>query len=397
MRILLARFLFGVDRSGALSSSKLHLSSYRTSSNSNKIIANIFLGIQGLGGSPISGIPVSILLGMGLNNFLLPRFAQIKKMLAPGLALSSKLILQIGIICVGLKLSAVDVLALGGTVFPCVMLAIATGLSFTYFLSQRLGLPPRMGLLIGTGTSICGVTAITAMAPSLKANLQEVSFAVATVVGFGTFAMLTYPYFAHYVFTTPEQVGLFLGLAVHDTSQVIGSAMTYSQVYSDPVALQWATVTKLSRNMCLGFVIPILSTIYSRQQNPDSTATWFSVSELKKHLPIFVLGFLGMALVRTIGDATLASSGLALGLFEPSAWKSITNTIGGDIGTYLLGTAMAAVGLNTNFSVLKGVGIKPFVAGFGGALVMGLLGAFLALTLNLSANKSEVTSNKLEE
>lgn len=334
--------------------------------------------------SPISGIPVSILLGMGLNNLVMPSLPQLKKMLNPGLTFSSKLILQLGIVCVGMKLSALDILALGSTVFPCVVLAISAGLTFTYFLSNRLGLPPRMGLLIGTGTSICGVTAITAMAPSLKANPQEVSFAVATVVGFGTFGMLVYPYLAHAIFATPEQVGLFLGLAVHDTSQVIGSAMTYSQVYNSPAALQWATVTKLSRNICLGLVIPVLSTIYSRQENPGShSGSWFSVSELRKHIPTFVLGFLGMAMFRTLGDATLASSGLALGILDPAVWKSMTKIIGGDLGTYLLGTAMAAVGLNTSFAVLRGVGAKPFVAGFGGAFAMGLLGACLAILLKL--------------
>jgi uncharacterized integral membrane protein (TIGR00698 family) len=335
---------------------------------------------------------------MGLNNFVLPSFPQLKQQLSAGLALSSKLILQIGIVCVGLKLSMLDVLALGSTVFPCVVLAIGTGLSFTYFLSQRLGLPPRMGLLIGTGTSICGVTAITAMAPSLKANPQEVSFAVATVVGFGTFGMLFYPYLAHYIFETPHQVGLFLGLAVHDTSQVIGSAMTYSQVYNSPLALQWATVTKLSRNMCLGLVIPILSTVYARQQHEGDAAGskgLFSLAELRKHIPTFVLGFLGMALFRSIGDATLASSGLALGFLEPSTWKSITQFVGGDLGTYFLGTAMAAVGLSTNFSVLRGVGMKPFVAGFGGAFMMGLLGASLAFLLALG--KDEPENRKTDE
>eukprot|EP01127_Copromyxa_protea_P020061 TRINITY_DN6630_c0_g1_i1.p1 TRINITY_DN6630_c0_g1~~TRINITY_DN6630_c0_g1_i1.p1 ORF type:complete len:356 (-),score=51.59 TRINITY_DN6630_c0_g1_i1:70-1137(-) len=339
--------------------------------------------------SPISGIPVSILLGMAINNFVLPSFPQLKQQLTPGLNLSSKLILQLGIICVGLKLSALDVIALGGTVFPCVVLAIATGLSFTAFLSRRLGLPPRMGLLIGAGTSICGVTAITAMAPSLKANPQEVSFAVATVVGFGTFGMLFYPYLAHFVFNTPEQVGLFLGLAIHDTSQVLGSAITYSQVYNSPIALQWATVTKLSRNICLGLVIPILSSIYARQEqaleNPEASSknSWFSLSEFKKHVPMFVYGFLGMALIRTIGDAGVANSGLALGVISPGFWKCLTHLIGGKLGTCFLGTAMAAVGLNTNFSVLRGVGVKPFVAGFGGALAMGVLASLLGFGLQL--------------
>src|SRR5262249_32382458 len=114
---------------------------------------------------------------------------------------------------------------------------------------------------------------------------------VATVVSFGTFAMLTYPYLAHMIFPHSQQVGLFLGLAVHDTSQVIGSALTYSQIYGDQVALQWATITKLSRNLCLGLVIPILSTLNARE-NSDQKGQWFSLTELKKHMPMFVVGFL---------------------------------------------------------------------------------------------------------
>merc|ERR1711907_344849 len=108
-----------------------------------------------------------------------------------------------------------------------------------------------MSSLIAAGTSICGVTAITALAPAIKAEQQEIGVAVANVVAFGTLGMLTYPYVAHALLESSEQVGLFLGLAIHDTSQVIGSALTYKMVYDDELALQVAAITKLSRNLCL--------------------------------------------------------------------------------------------------------------------------------------------------
>ena len=91
--------------------------------------------------------------------------------------------------------------------------------------------------------------------------------AVANVVAFGTFGMLAYPYLAHHLLA-PEsaQVGLFLGTAVHDTSQVLGSAMTYKEVYGDEAALQCAAVTKLTRNLFLAGVIPGLAWASAREQ-----------------------------------------------------------------------------------------------------------------------------------
>ena len=108
-------------------------------------------------------------------------------------------------------------------------------------------LPHKMSKLIAAGTSICGVTAITAVSPAIKANQQETSFAIANVVLFGTLGMLSYPYLANEIFSTSQQIGMFLGLAVHDTSQAIGSALTYSTVYGDDEVLKFAA--------CLIFVL----------------------------------------------------------------------------------------------------------------------------------------------
>lgn len=128
--------------------------------------------------------------------------------------------LRAGIVCIGAKLSALDVAELGMVGVPVVAASITAGLLFVPWFARKMGLPPRMGSLIAAGTSICGVTAITALAPTIKANERETAYAVANVVAFGTVGMLCYPYLAHYALSTSTQIGLFLGTAIHDTSQV---------------------------------------------------------------------------------------------------------------------------------------------------------------------------------
>lgn len=105
-------------------------------------------------------------------------------------------------------------------------------------------------------------------------------------------------------------------------------------------------------------------------------------SSFKKHLPMFVLGFVGMASVRTVGDATLAQSGAAFGMMDTETWRGLVNFVGKDLGShYFLGTAMAAVGLNLSKDALKGVGLKPFAVGLGGAAVVGTTGCVMAKLL----------------
>ena len=185
-------------------------------------LGQALLAAQGLTGaaSPISGIPVSILLGMLVNNAV-----TLPQSLRPGLKFCTVSALRAGIVCVGAKLSFVDVARLGAAGIPVVMATIGAGLTVVPMLARRLGLPPKLGLLVAAGTSICGVTAITALAPAIKANEREVGLAVANVVAFGTVAMLTYPYLGNALFAHSEQIGMFLGTAIHDTSQVCGAGV----------------------------------------------------------------------------------------------------------------------------------------------------------------------------
>ena len=337
------------------------------------LIGQQILAAQGLtGSSPLSGVPVAIVLGLLLRNTL-----PLPASLNPGLKFATTTILRTGIVLVGIRLSLFDVLKLGIAGLPVVLAAIGTGLVFVTWFNKKLGLPPRLGTLIAAGTSICGVTAIVSTAPAIDADEREVAYAVANVVAFGLFGMLVYPYFAHAVLGSSETIGLFLGTAVHDTSQVVGAALTYKQVYDDDIVLRVATVTKLTRNIFLAAVIPLLTWMHVRSQRLGSGSIGAVSTSL---VPGFVIGFLAMAVVRSIGDWTLTSNGAAFGAWTAAQWTSITKSLGDYWASQiLLGTAMAAVGLNTNFAVFKGVGLKPFAVGMAGALVVGAVGMTMAI------------------
>lgn len=324
--------------------------------------------------SPLSAVLVAIVLGMLLRN-LLPLPATLR----PGIAFATAKLLRLGIVCVGIKLSLVDVLRLGAWGVPVVATAISAGLIFVTWVNRALGLPPRLGTLIAAGTGICGVTAIVSTAPGIEAEEREVAYAVANITLFGLVAMFAYPYLAARVFDSPAQVGLFLGTSIHETAQVVGAALTYREVFSSPAAFEVATVTKLTRNLFLVAVVPLL--VFLHHAGARAAGSERRRVPLGKLLPVFVLGFVAMAMLRSAGDAT-AADGRALGVFAPETWRAAVATVGDTWGArYLLGTAMAAVGLNTSFAVLRGVGLKPFAVGLAGALVVGAAGFVLALLL----------------
>ena len=337
-------------------------------------IGRQILAAQGLSGSsPVSGVPVAIVLGLLLRNTL-----PLPKSFSPGLKYATTTILRTGIVLVGIRLSLFDVVKLGIAGLPVVLGAIATGILFVTWFNRKLGLPPRLGTLIAAGTSICGVTAIVSTAPAIEADEREVAYAVANVVAFGLLGMLLYPYLAHSILSTSETIGLFLGTAIHDTSQVVGAALTYKQVYDDDVVLRVATVTKLTRNIFLAVVIPLLTWMHHRTRAGAGGVGAVTTSLV----PGFVVGFVLMALVRTIGDATLGSTGSAFGVMGAERWVSLTKDLGDFWASQVfLGTAMAAVGLNTSFAVFKGVGLKPFAVGMAGAVVVGAVGMTLAVLL----------------
>jgi len=337
------------------------------------VLGQWLLAAQGLdpanARSPVSGVTIAIVLGVVIRNI-----RPLPTIFMPGVAFSVERLLRAGVICIGIKLSLFDVMRLGAWGVPVVVAAITSGLVFVTWFNRRLKLPARLGTLIAAGTGICGVTAIVSVAPAINANEDEVAYAVANITLFGLIGMLCYPYVAPLLLATSEQIGLFLGTAIHDTSQVVGSALTYRALTGDEVAFQSAIITKLTRNLFLAVVVPLSAAVYIQGSGASETRR-VSARHL---LPAFVLGFVLMALLRTVADAT-ASSDTVLGVLPVERWRWLTRQVGEVWGAkYLLGTAMGAVGLSTRLGVFKSVGLRPFAVGMAGALVVGIVGLLMA-------------------
>jgi uncharacterized integral membrane protein (TIGR00698 family) len=321
----------------------------------------------GLGAGAISGIMVAILLGLALGNLL-----KLPAALKPGISFAVKRVLRLGIVLLGLKLSIVEVGSIGLKSLPVIMVTIPAAILIVTYLGRRLGLPDRLGTLIAVGTSICGNTAIVAVSPTIGAKEEETSYAVACITVFGLFAMLAYPFVAHWLFGGDAfKAGLFLGSSVHDTSQVAGAGMVYSDFYHDPQALNVATVTKLERNLSMLLVIPLMSILYHRRSSEGTAPPpWWTM------VPLFVVGFACMSALRTIGDL----GDRPFGLLTPEQWHAFLD-VSKQASTYCLGIAMAGVGLGTSIKGLKAMGLKPLGLGLVSALIVGIISTLLIKTL----------------
>tara|TARA_B110001450_G_C17595154_1_gene470553 strand:- start:501 stop:1202 length:702 start_codon:yes stop_codon:yes gene_type:complete len=219
-----------------------------------------------------------------------------------------------------------------------------------------------MSYLIAIGTSVCGATAIVATAPVINAKKTEVAYAIANITLFGVIAMLIYPYFANlYFYGEPLKAGLFLGTAIHETSQVAAAGLIYDQQFNSPETLNVATVTKLIRNTFLVIMIPLFAFLYNRGEVKNKNYSILNI------FPYFVLGFIAMIVFRNIGDQifTMENGNYKL-------WENFIDIIK-ILATVFLTMSMAAVGISINLSELKSMGYKPFVVGLIAAVTVGIV------------------------
>ena len=318
---------------------------------------NNIIGIELLGysKSPISTAMIAILLGMIFGNIF-----KVRDSFQKGLDFTKEYILKFGIICLGIQLKPFEFLDFGKIAIPLIIICIISVLVVIKLLIKKLKIPTRMAYLISIGSTVCGTTAIMATAPVIKANKNEISYAIANITLFGILSMLIYPYFANFYFNSePLFVGLFLGTSIHETSQVAAAGLIYEQQFNSPETLNIATVTKLIRNTFLIVMIPLFAFLYNRGQ---SKAKGYSILSI---FPYFVLGFVGMIVLRNVGDQTFLSE-------YNYKWNETIDIIK-FLSKIFLTMAMAAIGLSTNLKDLRNMGYKPFIVGFVAMLTVGIV------------------------
>ncbi|WP_258066530.1 YeiH family protein [Rathayibacter sp. AY2B7] len=207
--------------------------------------------------------------------------------LAPGLKFSSRSLMRTGIVLLGLKLSLIDIAALGwGAILVVVGIVLAT-FGLTWALGRALRLPGQEPLLLAAGFSICGASAIGAMAGATRAKEQEQATPVALVTLCGTLAIAVLPALQQPLGLSDVQFGHWVGASVHDVGQVVATAQV-----AGASALAVAVVVKLTRVVMLAPMVAVAAAVTRRGGGTGGTRPAI--------VPLFVVGFLAAVLLRTL-------------------------------------------------------------------------------------------------
>ncbi|MDD3000104.1 MAG: putative sulfate exporter family transporter [Candidatus Riflebacteria bacterium] len=242
-------------------------------------------------------------------------------------SLWSKSLLQVAVIALGFGLPLSQVLHQAWEALPLTVTGITMTVVMGYFLGRLFHIESKIAALISFGTAICGGSAIAAMAPAIKAKDEEISISLATVFSLNALALVIFPVIGHRLGMSQESFGIWAGLAIHDTSSVVGAASNYGIV-----ALSVATTVKLARALWITPFVMI--------------GSYFSKSDERSSFPYFILGFLTAAIIRT---------------FFPelnNLWEILAG-----LGRQILVVTLFLVGAGLSRQVLAKVGFKPLFLG----------------------------------
>ena len=295
----------------------------------------------------VAVIPVSLLcliIGLIIGNLVSLPSSWVR-----GTNYVKKNILQIAIVFLGLKISLVQVFEVGLSSLALIMSVFLLVFVLGAILQRIFFKEKDLITLIGIGTAICGVTAIMASSSVLKSKEQDVAIAVLIVVLWGSIGVFTYPFFVEWFFSSEISKGLFLGVGIHDTSQVLAASLIHFDINGNSIVLETATLTKLIRNLFLTLLIPYLAV----KIHSNSFGQTGLLKQVSNNIPSFVYGFIFFIFIRTIGDQILVSS---------SIWDQIL-AWNHQLVSALFGFALIALGLSIKIKELKDLSTSSIVIG----------------------------------
>jgi uncharacterized integral membrane protein (TIGR00698 family) len=293
----------------------------------------------------LEALVIAILLGVLVRSFWTPGPAW-----RSGIGFSAKTLLEIAIVLLGASLSAGTVWALGPILLFGIVTIVAVAIASSYAICRALGLPQRMSILIACGNSICGNSAIAAVAPIIGADADEVASSIAFTAVLGVIVVLVLPLFVPLLSLSLTQYGVLAGLTVYAVPQVLAATLPIGALSN-----QVGTVVKLVRVLMLGPVVLGLSLFAGRLRNEagDGARKWPPFREL---VPWFILGFLFFALARSLG-------------FIPGDLVQPLRTIAAVLTTI----AMAALGLGVDVRTVAKAGLRVTMAVTLSLVVLGLI------------------------
>ncbi len=294
----------------------------------------------------------AILIGLVISNTL-----AIPKIFQPGIA-TYEFWLKLGIVLLGARFVLADVLKLGGISLGLVVIEITFSLALMTLLGRLFKLKPKLTSLLAIGSSVCGVSAVIAAKGAIDADDEDSSFAIAAILALGALSLFTFPAVAHRLHMNDVSYGLWAGLGVDNTAEATAAGALYSEA-----AGKVAVLAKTTRNAMIGFVVLAYALYWAGRGQAESVTN--KAAFLWKKFPKFVLGFLLMSLL--VGFHAF-SKGQVASLGNLSKWA------------FLL--TFAGVGLRTNIRDMSKQGLRPFIVGTLGEILI----ACLTLGLVVGAN-----------
>lgn len=291
----------------------------------------------------IGGPMLALLVSMIICNII----PSISKGFKEGTTYCSKQFLNWGIIATGGTLSFAAILGTGVKALPLIIFNILLSFTVAMLVGKKLGVTENTSVLVGGGTCICGGTAIATLSRIIKAKEEEIAFAMAAIFLFDTIAAFSYPYLITALGFTPNQFAFVAGTAINDTSSVAGAQATFQAMIGDP-AFQGALNVKLVRTTMLIFVAVAWTVIMASRakKNGEAAQNDSMVTVVKKTFPMFILWFVVMAALNTMG------------IFSDVGISYLSK-----LGKYLFAAALAGVGFKIKFKDVFSKGLKPIALG----------------------------------
>lgn len=309
----------------------------------------------------LEALVLAILLGTAIRTAWAP-----SRRWTPGISFSAKILLELAVVLLGATISAGMVLGAGGALLAGIAAVVVAAILFSYGLGRLFGLPHRMATLIACGNSICGNSAIAAVAPVIGADGDDVAASIAFTAVLGVAVVLGLPVLAVSLHMTPRSFGVLAGLTVYAVPQVLAATAPISSL-----SAQVGTLVKLVRVLMLGPVVLVLSLLTQRQREAAAPGVGEigaarRLPPLHHLVPWFILGFLVLVAAR--------SNGLI-----PTAWVKPTS----QAANALTIVSMAALGLGVDIRVVAKAGPRVTAVVILSLLALGAVSLALIHALGL--------------
>lgn len=288
-------------------------------------------------GDIIGATVMALLVGMALNP-ILNKYEGFN----PGVGYSSKMILRIGIILMGVNLNFAEVLDVGKYSLFLMIFTMGTAFGIGNLIGKIFGVNWKLTNLLSVSTAICGGSAVAAVGPVIKAKNEDITYAISATFIFDIITVVIFPWIGFALAMSDMGYGLWIGTAVNDTSSVVAAGYAFSELAGNT-----AVIVKLTRTL---FIIPyvlIFSVINERLEAKSNGEKERTPVNLRKIFPYFIVLFLVVVALRSTG------------MIPDAIAPTISST-----SRFFMVMALSAIGLTTSFGDIKNIGPKPMIMGF---------------------------------